>query len=167
MGYDITTLKEHLIHTLGMDQQRVVVIAGAGNLGVALANYKGFNSGSFRIAALLDSDPRKFGKKIRNGIPIEPFERLDEIVKDRRVEIAIIAVPAESAQEVFDRFADAGVCAILNFAPIQVRAREGVKLRNVDLRINLETRSFFLRNASGTECTSAVSEQPFIDQGQK
>ncbi|MEO8216849.1 MAG: redox-sensing transcriptional repressor Rex [Acidobacteriota bacterium] len=165
VGYDIRHLKEHLVRTLGMDQQRVVVIAGAGNLGVALANYRGFNSGSFQIAALLDSDPKKFGRKIPNEILIEPFEHLEAIVRDRRVEIGIIAVPAESAQHVFDRFADAGICAILNFAPVQVRTRERVKLRNVDLRIHLETLSFFLQNAAGGECASTTDDQPFIDQG--
>lgn len=146
VGYNVALLKQHLIKTLGIDRRRGVVIAGAGNLGLALADYRGFNSGGFAIIALLDTDPLKSGRASRSGIPIEPFARLNEIVKRENVEIGIVAVPAEQAQGVYERFVESGICAVLNFAPVQIKARQGVKIKSVDLRINLESLSFYLKN---------------------
>lgn len=152
VGYDIRRLKEHLISTLGIDTVRNVVIAGAGNLGVALSNYRGFNSGGFRIVAMLDSDPRKLERKMKSGIPILPADQLAKIVEEQSVEIGIIAVPGPEAQAVYDSMVDAGICAVLNFAPVQLSRREGVKLRSVDLRINLESLSFFLKHSPEDTC---------------
>jgi redox-sensing transcriptional repressor len=156
VGYDVARLKQHLIATLGLDAEHNVVVAGAGNLGLALAGYRGFNSGGFRIVALLDADPKKQEKKLRSGIPILPIEKLGQVVKDFSVEIGIIAVPGDAAQEIYDRMADAGICAVLSFAPVQIVSRPGIKLKSVDLRINLETLSFFLKNVPHCE-----AEDPF------
>jgi redox-sensing transcriptional repressor len=146
VGYDVQRLKRQLVETLGMDRTRKVLIAGAGNLGMALADYAGFNSNGFHIVALIDSDPTKSGRESRQGIPVHPWERLGEIVRRERVDIGIIAVPADQSQAVYDAFADAGVQAVLNFAPAQLKLRPGVKVRSVDLRINLESLSFHLKN---------------------
>ena len=147
VGYNVARLKEQLVRTLGIDRTRNVLIVGAGNLGLALADYKGFNENGFQIVALVDIDPAKLGRTSRNGIPVMPYAELGSIVRQRGVEIAIIAVTSDSAQQVYDALADAGVNAILNFAPMQIRTQERVKLKSVDLRINLESLSFFLKSA--------------------
>ncbi|MFZ2492816.1 MAG: redox-sensing transcriptional repressor Rex [Thermoanaerobaculia bacterium] len=147
VGYDVVRLKQHLIETLGVDRTRNIVIVGAGNLGMALADYAGFTSNGFHIVAMLDSDPEKVGRLTRRSIPVVAAEQLGHLVKKNNVEIGVIAVPTGAAQGVYDALIDAGVRAVLNFAPIQLRLREGVKLKSVDLRINLESLSFYLKNA--------------------
>jgi len=146
VGYNVTRLKEHLVHTLGIDRKRNVLIVGAGNLGMALADYRGFNHTGFEIVALVDLDPEKVGRASRSGIPVLPYERLAEVVRANAVEIGVIAVTPEGAQEVHDALVAAGVLAVLNFAPVQIRTQERVKVKTVDLRINLESLSFFLKN---------------------
>ncbi len=146
VGYDVCKLKEQLVKTLGIDRSRSIVIVGAGNLGMALADYRGFNSNGFHIVALFDIDPEKIGRLTRSGIPVVSPGKLREIVRSDGVEIGIIAVNAESAQQVYDDLSDAGVCAVLNFAPVQIRLRSGVKVKSVDLRINLESLSYHLKN---------------------
>lgn len=147
VGYDVSRLRAHLIETLGIDRTRNVLIVGAGNLGMALADYHGFNANGFHLVAIVDTDPEKVGKSSRSGIPIMPWERLTDIVRRNHVDIGIVAVPAEGAQLVHDALADAGIHAILNFAPTQIKLRPDVKVRSVDLRINLESLSFHLKNA--------------------
>ena len=145
VGYNVARLKEQLIRTLGIDRTRNVLIVGAGNLGMALADYRGFNENGFRIIALVDVDREKVGRTSRSGIPVLPYEDLPSIIRQQSVDIAIIAVTTESAQGVYDTLVDAGVNAILNFAPVQIRTQERVKLKSVDLRINLESLSFYLK----------------------
>ena len=146
VGYDVVRLKEHLVETLGIDRTRNVIIAGAGNLGMALADYAGFNSNGFHIVAMVDDDPAKTGRASREGILVHPWDQLASLVRKSHVEIGIIAVPAESAQSVHDAFAGAGILAVLNFAPVQLKHRSDVKVKNVDLRINLESLSYHLKN---------------------
>lgn len=146
VGYDVPQLKNQLVQTLGLERTRTVIIVGAGNLGMALADYTGFNTNGFRIVALIDADPSKSGRTSRQGIPVHPWEGLATIVLRNRVDIGIIAVPAEGAQTVYDALADAGIQAVLNFAPVQLRLRPAVKVKSVDLRINLESLSFHLKN---------------------
>jgi redox-sensing transcriptional repressor len=146
VGYNVKRLKEQLVHTLGIDRKRNVLIVGAGNLGMALADYRGFNSTGFEIVALVDADPEKAGRASRSGIPVLPTARLADIVRDNAVEIGVIAVPAEAAQDAHDALVAAGVVAVLNFAPVQIRTQPRVKVKTVDLRINLESLSFFLKN---------------------
>lgn len=146
VGYDVSRLRHNLVQTLGIDRTRNVVIVGAGNLGMALADYSGFNGNGFHIVAMLDSDPEKAGRTSRAGIAVLPWERLRETVTGNHVEIGIMAVPGEAAQGVFDALADVGLHAILNFAPVQLKVRPGVKVKSVDLRINLESLSFHLKN---------------------
>ncbi|HUP64666.1 MAG TPA: redox-sensing transcriptional repressor Rex [Thermoanaerobaculia bacterium] len=147
VGYNVESLKSALIDALGLDRTRRVVILGAGNLGMALADYRGFHGAGFSIRAMFDTDPAKSGRKSRSGVPVFPLDELPRIVREEQVEIGVIAVPADAAQEVYERLCETGVCAILNFAPAQLCPQPGIKLRNVDLRINLEALSFFLKNA--------------------
>lgn len=146
VGYDVVRLKTQLVETLGMDRTRSVIIVGAGNLGMALADYSGFNTNGFHIVAMVDADAAKTGRASREGIPVQPWDRLAEIVRRNQVEIGVIAVPADAAQSVYDALADAGIHAVLNFAPIQLKLRPEVKVKSVDLRINLESLSFHLKN---------------------
>jgi redox-sensing transcriptional repressor len=150
VGYDVSKLKNNLVRELGIDRARNIVIIGAGNLGLALADYRGFNSNGFNIVALLDNDPEKVGRASRSGIPVIAADKLPGVVRDNLVEIGIIAVTPDHAQEVLDALVQSGVCAILNFAPVQLRLTSGVKVRSVDLRINLESLSFYLKNAEGS-----------------
>lgn len=146
VGYDVARLKSQLVETLGIDRTRNVIIVGAGNLGMALADYAGFNSNGFHIVAMVDADPEKTGRASRAGIPVHSWDQLASILHRNRVEIGIIAVPAESAQAVYDALAAAGIQAVLNFAPVQLKLLSHVKVRSVDLRINLESLSFHLKN---------------------
>ncbi|HEV8434091.1 MAG TPA: redox-sensing transcriptional repressor Rex [Thermoanaerobaculia bacterium] len=146
VGYDVCKLKKELVRELGIDRTRNIVIIGAGNLGMALADYHGFNSNGFHIVALLDNDGEKIGRTSRSGVPVIEASRTEKVVRENSVEIAIIAVNPEAAQGVYDGLVRAGVVAVLNFAPIQLRLTSGVKVRNVDLRINLESLSYHLKN---------------------
>jgi redox-sensing transcriptional repressor len=146
VGYNVRRLKEQLVRELGIDRTRNILIVGAGNLGMALADYHGFNDNGFHIIALLDVDPDKIGRASRSGIQVLDYNHIDRVVRDNGVDIGIVAVNAESAQSVCDRLVSTGVTAILNFAPLQLRVQPNVKLKSVDLRINLESLSFYLKN---------------------
>lgn len=146
VGYDVSKLRETLIRTLGIDRRRNVVIAGAGNLGMALADYRGFNENGFHIVGLLDIDQQKIGRTSRSGIPVMDFNMLPEIVRQRGADIGIIAVNPDAAQNVYDSFVRSGITAVLNFAPVQIQTQDGVKVKSVDLRINLESLSFYLKS---------------------
>jgi len=146
VGYQVGALRRHLTTTLGLDRLRRMVIFGAGNLGLALSDYPGFNSDGFVVTAVFDSDPAKHGLASRGGIPILPNAELPRVLDAGEVDLGVIAVPAAAAQSVYDTLADAGIRAILNFAPVQLHQRPGVRTRSVDLRINLESLSFSLAN---------------------
>jgi redox-sensing transcriptional repressor len=115
-----------------------------GNLGTALAQYLGFNYGAFRVVAGVDTDPAKVGRQIAE-FTIRHASELAQVVRETGAEIGVLAVPAEAAQENYEALADAGVKGVLNFAPVRVKRRPDVLLKNVDLRINLEELAFFLR----------------------
>jgi redox-sensing transcriptional repressor len=144
VGYDVDALADHLNSLLGLDRQHALVIVGMGNLGSALAQYLGFNYGSFKVVAGVDNDPRKIGRRVANLI-VRSSADLKQVVRESGAEIGVLAVPAESAQENYEALADAGIKGVLNFAPVRVKRREDVPLKNVDLRINLEELAFFLR----------------------
>jgi redox-sensing transcriptional repressor len=146
VGYDVAKLKAQLVRTLGIDRTRNIVIVGAGNLGMALADYRGFNSNGFRIVAMFDLDPERIGRLSRSGVPVISGSKLHDVVKSESAEIGIIAVNAENAQKVYDELAEAGVCAVLNFAPVQIRVQRSVKVKSVDLRINLESLSYYIKS---------------------
>ncbi len=144
VGYEVDTLAAHLNALLGLDRRHPIVIVGMGNLGSALARSLGFNSGAFEVVAGVDTDPKVVGRRL-SGLVVRPVGELREIVRETRAEIGVLAVPAGAAQENYDALADAGVRAVLNFAPERVKPRAGVQLKDVDLRIDLEELAFFLR----------------------
>lgn len=143
VGYNVKDLNEQIIKILGLNQKWKAIIVGAGNLGSALAHYKGFKDRGFEIVGIFDNDLNKVGLKI-NDIPILPINKLSEMVKKENVRIGIIAVPGSYAQEIADSFVDAGIVAILNFAPRVIIVPDNVEMRNVDLAVNLEILTFNL-----------------------
>jgi redox-sensing transcriptional repressor len=147
IGYYVAGLKAELQKILGLDREWPVALVGLGNLGAALYHYKGFAKQGFRIAAVFDDDQAKWGDA-EGGIPIMPMRDLAKEVKARNLQIAIVAVPAESAQSVTEKLVAAGIKAILNFAPSRIKAVKDVRLKNVDLAIELESLSFYLAQGS-------------------
>jgi redox-sensing transcriptional repressor len=143
IGYYVAGLKAELQKILGLDREWPVALVGLGNLGAALFHYKGFSKQGFRIVAVFDDDPAKAGNTV-DGVPIMPMRDLPRETKARNLQIAIVAVPAESAQAVTEKLTAAGIKAILNFAPGRIRAVKDVRLKNVDLSIELESLSFYL-----------------------
>jgi redox-sensing transcriptional repressor len=143
IGYYVAGLKAELQKILGLDREWSVALIGFGNLGSALFRYKGFSRQGFRIAAIFDDDPAKIGRDV-GGAPVLSSADLAREVKARGIQIAIVAVPSEAAQAVIDQLADAGIKAILNFAPSRLRAPRDTRLKHVDLSIELETLSFYL-----------------------
>jgi redox-sensing transcriptional repressor len=144
VGYYVKDLKLHLRQILGLDRRLRVAVMGAGNLGLALADYQGFRREGFEIVALFDVADGKIGDASKSGVPIHDIKDLRKIVRRERLDIGVIAVPAESAQAVLDQVVAAGVKAILNFSPGTLTVPPGVKLKNVDLTVSLESLSFHL-----------------------
>lgn len=143
VGYNVKDLDHQIIKILGLTNNWNVIIVGAGNLGAALTQYKGFHERSFNILAVFDNDINKVGLKI-GGIPIYPTSKMDEFIKENDAQIGIVAVPSQYAQEVVDTLIEAGIKAILNFAPRVLSVPEHIELRNVDLAVNLEILTFSL-----------------------
>ena len=144
VGYYVKELKRHLRQILGLDREVRVAIVGAGNLGLALADYPGFQREGFSIVALFDSARDKIGGRSRGGVPIYDIKDLRRIVRRERVGIAVVAVPAAAAQLVVSRVVSAGVRAVLNFSPGTLRVPPSVKLKSVDLTVSMESLSFHL-----------------------
>lgn len=143
LGYYTVELKQNLERILGLNQKWEVALVGLGNLGSALLNYRGFQQRGFRILVVFENDPSKVGRRI-GRIPVYHVQKLVPILKRRRIKMAVIAVPAGTAQGVADRLVAAGVNAILNFAPTQLSVPKGVKVQNVDLSVMLKTLSFYV-----------------------
>ena len=154
VGYYVKELKRHLRAILGLDRTVRVAILGAGNLGLALADYPGFRQEGFSIVALYDTERSKIGRKSRGGVRICDISEFRKSAKHDHVDIAVVAVPAESAQGVVNTAVQAGIRAILNFSPGTLKVPPGVKLKNVDLTVSLESLSFFLARGDGDEETA-------------
>lgn len=170
VGYYVKDLKRHLRQILGLDRKLHVAIMGAGNLGLALADYPGFRQEGFEITALFDTESTKVGRRSKSGVPIYDISRFSDVIRRDRISIAVIAVPAESAQHVLNMVVAGGVKAILNFSPETLDVPEGVKLKSVDLTVSLESLSFYLaRNDEvgeprrGASASNALAE---ADDGQ-
>jgi len=144
VGYYVRDLKRHLRQILGLHRKLRVAIIGAGNLGLALADYPGFRQEGFEISALFDNLSAKVGQQSRGGVPIHDIRDLKKFVRKDAIRIGVIAVPAESAQRVADLIVAAGIKAILNFSPGALQVPSGVKLKSVDLTVSLESLSFYL-----------------------
>ncbi len=144
VGYYVRDLKRHLRQILGLDRKLRVAIMGAGNLGLALADYPGFRQEGFEITALFDTLSTKVGQQSRGGVPIHDIHDLRKIARREGISIAVIAVPAASAQHVVNQVIASGIKAVLNFSPGALQVPDDVKLKSVDLTVSLESLSFFL-----------------------
>jgi redox-sensing transcriptional repressor len=144
VGYYVKELRRHLRQILGIDRGVCVAIMGAGNLGLALADYPGFREEGFEIVAMFDTAREKIGHRSRAGVPIYDVRDLRKVVRREHVGIAVVAVPAGAAQGVVNVVASAGIKAVLNFSPGTIKIPDGVKLKNMDLTVSLESLSFFL-----------------------
>lgn len=149
VGYYVHELRMHLRQILGLDQRVRVAIMGAGNLGLALADYPGFRSEGFEIAALFDTKREKIGRQSRGGVPIYDVRVFRRMVRRENIRIAVIAVPAAAAQAVLNEVVEAGIRAVLNFSPGALKVPRDVKVKAVDLTVSLESLSFFLAQAEG------------------
>jgi len=145
-GYNTEVLKNELKRILGIDRDWDVALVGVGNLGAALLAYKGFKSQGFNIKCAFDNDTKKIGK-VKQGLRIKDIKGLKTAIKSKRIDISIVAVPQEAAQEVIDRLVSSGIKAILNFAPIRPKVPEGVEVLDIDLSMELERLTYFLRQA--------------------
>jgi redox-sensing transcriptional repressor len=151
IGYYVKELRRHLRQILGLDRGVRVAIMGAGNLGLALADYPGFRDDGFEIVALFDTLKDKVGRRSRGGVLIHDIKDFKRVATREGIGIAVIAVPAPAAQFVVSTVVAAGVTAILNFSPGSFKVPRGVKLKSMDLTVSLESLSFFLAQGEESE----------------
>ncbi|GAB4177325.1 MAG: redox-sensing transcriptional repressor Rex [Calditrichia bacterium] len=144
LGYNTRLLRQQIAEILGLTHPWNLGVVGAGNIGRALCDYQEFKRQNFLVKALFDADPDKIGTDY-HGVPIFDYNRLEEKVKELDIQIGVIAVPAERAQEVADRLVAAGIKAILNFAPKSIKVDDDVKVRYENMAIEVESLTYFLR----------------------
>jgi redox-sensing transcriptional repressor len=144
LGYNVDALSATLTEVLGTTHLQPVILVGAGNLGSALLRYPGFAKEGFEVVAAFDLEATKTRAKAL-GVQVLPMTQLGEFVHARRIKMAILTVPATVAQEVTNVLVEAGVLAILNFAPIILQVPDNVVVNNVDLAIELENLSYFIQ----------------------
>ena len=142
VGYDVAYLIHQIRRELGLTQHWAIVIVGIGNLGHALANYKGFAERGFRVAALVDEDSAKVGERV-GDLRIRHVDDLADLVSSHDIAIGVIATPAGAVQDVADRMVEAGIRSILNFAPAVLTVPPGVSVRKVDLAVELQILAFY------------------------
>jgi redox-sensing transcriptional repressor len=142
VGYDVAYLIHQVRRELGLTQHWAIAIVGIGNLGHALANYKGFAERGFRVAALVDADATKVGEVV-GGLPVRHIDELPQLVRDNDIAIGVVATPANVVQDVADLMVAAGIRSILNFAPAVIAVPPGVSVRKVDLAIELQILAFY------------------------
>ncbi|HZB68604.1 MAG TPA: redox-sensing transcriptional repressor Rex, partial [Ornithinibacter sp.] len=141
VGYDVERLASEITSALGLTQDWPVAIVGMGNLGRALAAYRGFAERGFRVIALLDGDPRVVGDRVAGDV-VRPMHDLPDLVVDHGLAIGVIATPSAGAQEACDDLVEAGVRSVLNFAPAVLSVPDGVVVRTVDLSTELQILAF-------------------------
>ena len=149
LGYDAHALAVRLREILGLTRRYRVLLLGAGRLAGALVQYARFAESGFDIVAVVDKDPHKIGNRW-GEVVVEDVKHLEKLVRQGRIEIAILVTPAESAQDLVDRLVTSGIHAILNFAPVQLHVPHDVEVKNVNLAVELETLSYALHQRAAT-----------------
>lgn len=144
-GYNVEDLHMELGKILGLEHKFNAVIVGAGNLGQAIADYRGFEDAGFKVVSIFDRNPKVIGLQIR-GIEIRDSEFMSDYIKDNNIEIGIITVPKESAQEIADTYVESGIKGIWNFAPTDLNVPDEVVVEDVRLNESLFILSYFLKN---------------------
>ena len=145
LGYSVPELTESLREILGLRRDWQVIIVGAGKIGTALAQYRGFRQRGFRVTAVYDRDPKKIGTRW-DALTVRDMADIERDIQREHPDIAVLTTPADEAQVVVDRLVSAGVRALLNFAPIQLQVPPDVTLKNVNMAMELEGLSFALTN---------------------
>ena len=145
LGYSVPELTESLREILGLRRDWQVIIVGAGKIGTALAQYRGFRQRGFRVTAVYDRDPKKIGTQW-DTLTVRDMAEIERDIQHEHPDIAVLTTPAEEAQVVVDRLVSAGMRALLNFAPIQLQVPPDVTLKNVNMAMELEGLSFALTN---------------------
>jgi redox-sensing transcriptional repressor len=143
VGYYIRELIRNIGEILGLDRNWNFAVIGIGHLGWALIHYRNFKALGFNLAAMFDVNPEKIGMEI-GGVRIDHFDRIEEVIKERNINIGVIAVPQAQAQEVSDKLVAAGVRGIWNFAPCKINVPDTVKVVNEDLSVGLSSISYYL-----------------------
>lgn len=161
VGYYVENLRDHLTKILGLNNERRVGIVGAGRLGMALADYQGFTESNFRVVAIFDADKTKIGERV-GDIEISSIEDFEKVAEKEKIDLVVIAVPAQYAQNVLEQATRAGIKAVLNFAPTPLKVDEKIKLKTVDLTISLESLSYFLAQPSATNGNSEKKLKPAV-----
>ncbi len=141
VGYNVKQLNQEIMNILGLTKRWNMILIGAGYLGSALSQYRGFRERGFQIMGVFDNDLNKVGLKL-NGLPIYAVSQMAEFIEKNDVAIGIIAVPAEYAQDIADILVETDIRGILNFAPVVLTIPEEVEIRNVDLTVNLEVLTY-------------------------
>lgn len=143
VGYYVNELKFNVGKILGLDNHWNIAIVGIGHLGVALANYQNFIALGFNLVALFDNDPNVIGKTV-NHVKVKSIDELQSCAKNLKIDIGVIAVPAQFAQQVADKLVKANIKGIWNFAPVKMRVPEDVKIVNEDLSVGLSRLSYYI-----------------------
>jgi redox-sensing transcriptional repressor len=159
-GYNVRYLLRQVNSILKLDRPWPVVLVGLGHLGRALLHYEGLSEQGFEIHALFDHNPEKVGQRI-GDLVIQPMDELREVLRREGIKMAIMAVPARGAQEAADALVDAGVGAILNYAPIIVQVPHHIRIRHIDPVIALQSMTYYLQDdRSAAESRSGANERP-------
>ena len=160
VGYYVGDLRDHITKILGLDSPHRVGIVGAGRLGTALANYNGFARSNFTVAAVFDNDRQKIGRRIGDAnIAVHDVDQLAKVIREESIAVMVIAVPAKAAQRVLNQVMSAGIKAVLNFAPVSLTSRRGVKVKTVDLTTSLESRSYLHYQTTRPALTQAPTPE--------
>lgn len=149
-GYDVASLLDFFKKTLNQDRLTNVALIGVGNLGHALLNYNFKQTNNIRISAAFDVKPEMIGT-IQTGVPVYSMDEMAEQLKKQQIEIVILTVPIDEAQEVTDELVAAGIKGIMNFTPIRISVPSNVRIQNVDLAKELQTLIYFLDNYTGEQ----------------
>ena len=154
VGYRVDELADALRRILGIDREWPLALVGLGNLGRALLKYQGFRDRGFRITALFDNDLQKVGKTLE-GMTVRPVHELADLVRDRDLNLAVLSVPAEVAQQVADQLVGSGIVGIFNFAPVALAVPAHIRVVAVDLSIQLEHLAYQIQlGGGGISCAS-------------
>jgi redox-sensing transcriptional repressor len=145
IGYDVDYLIKKIDQILNLDRPIKIVLVGAGNLGQALSKYNQYQKDNMKIVAIFDHSPDRIGKEI-SGITIQPVDELTRVIREEQIRIGIITVPDIAAQEVADKMVDAGISAILNFAPTILRVPPHVRVHNADVTAELHSLAYYVYN---------------------
>ena len=142
-GYSVRDLLDRLRQILGINTNWNVAVVGVGRLGRAILSYPGFNPDGFRLVAAFDINNKVVGETV-GGLVVRSMEELDRVVSSEKISIAIVAVPVEFTQNVVDQLVACGVRAILNYAPITPQVREGIRIRNIDPVLSLQSMTYYI-----------------------